>query len=111
MFFAITGAIYFTGAFALLAGGLYWRRASSTGAMCALLAGCTAIIGLDKLRLAVGRQCLWLAGLESADEAAGQWLTSARVGLASVAFTVIVFVVVSLLFPDRDESAAERELQ
>ncbi|MGC9327409.1 MAG: sodium:solute symporter family protein [Candidatus Hinthialibacter sp.] len=32
-YMAITGAIYFTGAFALLLGGLYWRRASSTGAI------------------------------------------------------------------------------
>ena len=38
-YMAVTGAIYFTGAFALLLGGLYWKRASSTGAFLALLAG------------------------------------------------------------------------
>ena len=36
-YMAVTGAIYFTGAFSLLFGGLYWHRASSTGAVLALL--------------------------------------------------------------------------
>jgi solute:Na+ symporter, SSS family len=44
-YMAVTGAIYFTGAFALLVGGLYWRRASSTGAFLALLTGMSAILG------------------------------------------------------------------
>ena len=49
-YMAVTGAIYFTGAFALLLGGLYWQRASSTGAFLALLAGMTAIIGLGPVQ-------------------------------------------------------------
>src|SRR5690606_31022291 len=38
-YMAVTGAIYFTGAFAVLVGGLYWPRASRTGAMLALVSG------------------------------------------------------------------------
>jgi len=49
-YMAVTGAIYFTGAFSLLAGGLYWHRASSTGAVLALLAGTTAVIGLSPVQ-------------------------------------------------------------
>jgi SSS family solute:Na+ symporter len=90
----ITGAIYFTGAFALLAGGLYWKRASSTGAFCALVAGCSAIFGLEPLR-------------ERIAPALGITLSSARVGLTAIVFTSILFVVVSLAFPDRDEDQEE----
>ena len=49
----MTGAIYFTGAFSLLAGGLYWHRASSTGATLALVAGITAVVGLSPVQQAV----------------------------------------------------------
>jgi len=45
-YMAVTGAIYFTGAFALLLFGLYWKRASRTGAYAALLCGLLAIFGL-----------------------------------------------------------------
>ena len=86
-YMAITGAIYFTGAFALLAGGLYWPRASSTGAFCALVAGCSAILGLQPIR-------------ELVKQSTGIPLSAAQVGLATIAFTLIVFVVLSLLFPD-----------
>ncbi len=105
-YMAITGAIYFTGAFALLAGGLYWKRASSAGAFCALLAGWSAIIGLAPIRDPVASMLLNAMGRDSSVEAAAEFLTSARVGLGTICFTLIVFVVVSLLFPDR----AKREL-
>ena len=49
-YMAITGAIYFTGAFSLLFGGLYWKRASSTGAVLGLVAGITAITGLGPVQ-------------------------------------------------------------
>ena len=58
-YMAVTGAIYFTGAFALLAGGLYWHRASSTGAVLALLAGTTAIIGLSPVQQKIHN---WIPG-------------------------------------------------
>lgn len=100
-YMAITGAIYFTSAFALLVGGLYWKRASSTGAFCALLAGFTAVFGLEPLRIGLGKMIIRFLGSEATDKAAAALLTSPRVGLTSVAITLIVFVVASLLFPDR----------
>ncbi len=100
-YMAITGAIYFTGAFALLAGGLYWPRGSSAGAFCALLAGGTAICGLAPIRRPLGRLMLWGIGRTPTNEAADALLTSERVGIATVLLTVTVFVVVSLMFPDR----------
>ena len=41
-YMAISGAIYFTGAFAVLAIGLYWPRASSAGAKAAIECGALA---------------------------------------------------------------------
>ncbi|MCA9119402.1 MAG: sodium:solute symporter family protein [Planctomycetales bacterium] len=100
-YMAITGAIYFTGAFALLVGGLYWKRASSTGAFCALIAGCSAIIGLAPIRDPVAGFVLGVLGRDASPEAAAEFLTSARVGLGTICFTQTVFVIISLLFPDR----------
>ena len=58
-YMAVTGAIYFTGAFSLLVGGLYWQRASSTGAVLALVTGITAVIGLGPVQQAVHH---WIPG-------------------------------------------------
>jgi solute:Na+ symporter, SSS family len=99
-YMAITGAIYFTGAFALLAGGLYWKRASSAGAFCALISGCSAVIGLAPIRDPVAGFLLNAMGRDASAESAAEFLTSARVGLGTVAFALVVFVVVSLLSPD-----------
>ncbi len=83
-YMTVTGAVYFSGAFALLVGGLYWKRASSTGAVLALLAGFTAILGLGPVQELIGIN-----------------IPSARVGLVSIATTTIAMVLGSLLFPDR----------
>ena len=83
-YMAITGAIYFTGAFALLLGGLYWKKASRVGALGALLCGLTALLGLGPIKNAVGLSAF----------------TGAHIGLFTIALTVIVMVVLSLLFPD-----------
>jgi len=83
-YMAVTGAVYFSGAFALLLCGLYWKRASSTGAFLALLTGLTAILGLSPVQ-----------GLLNV-----KW-PSATVGLCSIGATTLVMIIGSLLFPDR----------
>ena len=105
-YMAITGAIYFTGAFAVLVGGLYWRSGSSAGAFGALLAGCTAVFGLKPIRIPLGQSILSAMGRPSGVEEAEAFLTSQRVGLAAVLLTLAVFVLLSLCLPDRDEAAA-----
>lgn len=89
-YMAVTGAIYFTGAFALLVGGLYWKTASSNGAILALLAGLTAIVGLSPVQS--------LLGLD---------IPSARVGLISVAATVVALFLGSIAMPDRNKSQGD----
>jgi len=83
-YMAVTGAIYFTGAFAVLVGGLYWKRASSTGSILALLCGFVAVLGLSPV------QSLFQV----------EW-SSATVGLSTVGCSLAAMVLGSLAFPDR----------
>lgn len=86
----ITGAIYFSGAFSLLVCGLYWKRASSTGAVISLFCGLGAILGLSKVQEFLGIE-----------------IASARIGLGVIALTVIGMVAGSLLFPDKEKPTPE----
>ena len=91
-YMAVTGAIYFTGAFALLAGGLYWKRASSAGAVAALICGFSAILGLGPVQK--------LLGID---------IPGARVGLFSIGLAVAAMVIGSLLLPDKNKPAEQAE--
>ena len=89
-YMAVTGAIYFAGAFALLLGGLYWKRASSTGAILALLAGASAVFGLSPVQKVFAIE-----------------IPSERVGLFSIGITLVAMLAGSLLFPDRETAESE----
>jgi SSS family solute:Na+ symporter len=92
-YMAITGAIYFTGAIPLLIGGLYWSRSSTVGAQLSLVAGCSAVLGLEPIRLKLQD----VLGLPE--------LTGAHVGLMTVSCSVLAFVIGSLAFPDLKPAA------
>ena len=49
-YLAITGAIYFTGAIPVIIGGLYWKKATSAGAIVSIIAGFTALLGFEPIR-------------------------------------------------------------
>jgi len=91
-YMAISGAIYFTGAIALLVFGLYWRRASKVGAYLALLCGFGAVVGLKPVQS--------LLGIE---------VSSAIVGLTVTALAMVLMVAGSLLFPARSTSRERTE--
>jgi SSS family solute:Na+ symporter len=97
-YMAISGAIYFNGAFALLALGIYWKRASRVGAYAGLICGSCAIVGLEPL---------WpRLGLDVLAERHGAAALSASIGLCSVAAAVVMMIAASLIFPDRRHSDA-----
>lgn len=122
-YMAVTGAIYYNGAFALLVGGLYWRGASSKGAFLALVAGVIAVVGLSPVQSGIStilnsllgsssaamELCAKLPAVEIKEAALGAATTSelvfsvppAQVGLISVTVTTMTMIVGSLLFPDR----------
>jgi SSS family solute:Na+ symporter len=97
-YMVITGSIYFTGAFVVMVGGLYWKGASQTGAIAGLLAGASAVLGLEPIRVSWVTFVCRIFALDSE-----QWLTeitSSVVGLCSLGLTAVLFVVVSLMTPD-----------
>jgi solute:Na+ symporter, SSS family len=82
-YMAITGAVYFTGAFAVLVGGLYWGRASRAGAYAAFGCGFLALAGLKPVQGWLGVNC-----------------RSEYVGLAVVGLAWAALAAGSLLVPD-----------
>ncbi|MCP5021400.1 MAG: sodium:solute symporter family protein [bacterium] len=92
-YMAASGAIYFTGAFTILLGGIYWKRSSTFGAWVALISGMFAALGTKIVH----------EGLGLTDLLSGMGLDSgAKIGLATVGLSMVGFVVGSLLIPDRD---------
>lgn len=89
-FLAVSGAIYFTGAFSVLMFGLYWKGASRTGATLALLSGFLAIFGLAPIRQALGVE---------------EMILDYHVGLATTVLAMVAMVVGSLIFPDHRDVA------
>ena len=85
-YMVVTSAIYQFGAFPLLLFGLYWKRASSTGAVIALLCGFLAILGLEPVQRAFGFG-----------------LSTAWVALGAISLAMVSMVLFSLLFPDRKQ--------
>lgn len=92
IYMAITGSIYLSGAGVVLIGGMYWRGASSVGALCALFGGLISLLGL-----VIG----WLQNI------IGLWITPVYVGLFSFTFCATIFVVMSLLFPDQKQNSEQ----
>ncbi|MFA6111477.1 MAG: hypothetical protein WDA75_22185, partial [Candidatus Latescibacterota bacterium] len=121
MFFAITGAIY-SGAGSVLLGGLYWKKGTTAGAWCAMIAGSTlAVLGLvvQDERAWAGLHGLvqslvgasetgWLADLSAHWPAKfpinGQWMY-----LISMVTAITLYVVVSRL-TSREDFNMERML-
>ncbi len=85
-YMAVTGSIYFAGAFVAIAMGMYWRRASSTGASMALICGLFSVLGVLKW------EAWW--GIT--------WITPERVGICTVCLAFTAMIVGSLLFPDSE---------
>jgi len=88
-YMAVTGAIYLSGAGIVLAGGIYWSKASTAGAMAALLGGLVSVLGL----------------FINPIQAHVPWITEAFICLGSYALCVVLFIIFSLAFPDRPKSA------
>ncbi|MBN1553497.1 MAG: sodium:solute symporter family protein [Phycisphaerae bacterium] len=83
-YMAVSGGIYFTGAFAILVGGLYWKRASCFGAYASMACGLLMLFGLKPIQ----KTC----GIDWSGE---------RIGLAVVGLSSAAMIVGSLLVPDK----------
>jgi len=106
-YMAITGSVYFAGAFTVIIAGAYWKRASSAGAVAAMLAGMSSFLALGPVREIVLEKIEKLA--PSAAESIKPVYTDANVTLAAAALAAILMVLVSLLVPDRHRSEDPKE--
>lgn len=85
-YMAVTGTIYLAGAFTVVTAGLYWKRASKTGAIIALFAGLFAILGIGP----------WTKG-----DNVSWYLSDKFIGIMTFVLAVAGMVFGSLLFPDK----------
>ena len=92
-YMAVSGSIYFTGAFAILLLGLYWKLASTAGAFSALFIGTLAVIGLKPVQAAFGMDEFFKEkGIESH-----------HIGLTVSFIAIIAMIVMSVVVPDQKE--------
>jgi len=136
-YMAISGAIYFTGAIALLVFGLYWKRASKVGAYSALVCGFLAIVGLTPVQNRLGfllnpvkshfgftkeipieeitdKTVLVFKDIPIEEVSEKTVLVydtigSEIVGLTVIALAMVLMVAGSLLFPDRTKPLDRKE--
>jgi SSS family solute:Na+ symporter len=94
-YMAVSGGIFFTGAFVVLVLGIYWKGASSFGALLGLLSGFLMLFGLDPVQRRVGLKYVDAAG-ETVER-----LSSAQLGLLVVVIAFVLMVVGSLLVPGK----------
>jgi len=91
-YMAVTGTIYLAGAFTVVTAGLYWKRASKTGAKIALYAGLLAILGIGP----------WTRG-----DCIPFYLTDKFIGLMTFIIAFSGMIIGSLLFPDKQKQQEE----
>jgi SSS family solute:Na+ symporter len=97
-YMGVTGSVYVSGSATALIGGMYWKRASNTGAVWAMCGGLFAIAGLfeESLHAVVERR---------AGQQAAAFISPESIALFVYALCICLFVTGSLQFPNQDESS------
>ena len=99
-YLAITGTVYLSGALPVIVGGLYWKRASSTGALAALACGLMGVCGLSQVIEFINDRLF--------PDPAGFQVFPAMMMLVTMITPTLVFIPVSLLVPDRQRLDGEQ---
>ena len=99
-YLAITGTVYLSGALPVIVGGLYWKRASSTGALAALVCGLIGVCGLSQVIEVINRYLF--------PDPTGFQVFPAMMMLVTMITPTLVFIPVSLLVPDRQQPGQEQ---
>ena len=94
-YLAITGTVYLSGALPVIVGGLYWRRASSAGALAALVCGVMGVCGLPQVIDAINSR--FFADPE------GFQVFPALMMLVTMVTPTLIFIPISILVPDRQQ--------
>ena len=99
-YLAITGTVYLSGALPVIVGGLYWKQASSTGALAALVCGLIGVCGLSQVIEVINRYLF--------PDPTGFQVFPAMMMLVTMITPTLVFIPVSLLVPDRQQPGQEQ---
>lgn len=86
-YMAATGTVYLSGAFAVIVAGLYWKRASSTGALLALGGGLFSLVSLIPEKALFGRDIAWFS--------------EKNIAVATWVLCALLMVIGSWLHPDK----------
>ena len=86
LYFRITGAIYLGGAGSVIIGGLYWRRGTTLAAYCSIIIGAT----------------LSLSGIIFRAFSPDFFLNGMHISFLAAIISVCTYVVVSLIWPNRN---------
>lgn len=94
-YMSVSGTIFLSGCGIALLGGIYWKGASTIGAYASMFTGLVAIAGL------------FLDPLNEMLQSSGYSLTLTMpgVGLLNYGLCAAVFIIFSLLFPDKRDAA------
>jgi len=96
MFFALTGSIWLGGAGAVILGGLYWKRGTTSGAWAGLLTGSTlAILGF----IGMNYWADWIYPALARSPALLRWVTSVVEGISRPFEPIIEWRVTPQKFP------------
>ena len=103
-YMAVTGSVWLCGSVVVLVGGICWRRASSAGALAALLGGLLSVAFIfDE----VTKQVTEVVRPLLPQVVTNKFALLGVVGLVNYLFCLIVFIGFSLLFPDRAKPQAQ----
>ncbi len=99
-YMVLSGSVYFIGAFAVLLGGIYWKRTSKAGVWLALLCGLGPLLGLEYVQEHLGLTETFekLAAACNVKEIAAE-----HIGLTATVAAIALLIAGSLLLPDRRE--------
>ncbi|MEM8783839.1 MAG: sodium:solute symporter [Planctomycetota bacterium] len=106
MYFQITGAVFTGGAGAVLIGGLYWKRGTTSGAWAAMITGSTlAVFGVVLNNLLWPNLVPWLQGRYSEVAWVRElpdrfWLNGVHLAFVASLSAVTAYVIASLSSPD-----------
>jgi len=94
-YMAVSGSIYFTGAFAIMMMGLYWNKASVVGAYSALIIGTFSVLGLGPVQ-----EYFSLKEFFNRNGIAAH-----HIGLTVSCLAIVGMIIMSVSFPNKETSS------
>ncbi len=94
-YMAVSGSIYFTGAFAIMMMGLYWDKASVVGAYSALIIGIFSVLGLGPVQ-----EYFLLKEFFNRNGIAAH-----HIGLTVSCLAIVGMIIMSVSFPNKENSS------